>query len=199
MNRFGTYWRYAILGLALVVAAIVAPALVVVGGAVWALYTWGRRAPEALGCLLYFDLLGPLFGFIAMWPMIAFQESDAVSISDLFKSVVLGAVFSVGLWLMALPLGAPPALLTGCVYWVLQRRASGTFARVLVGVVMLFVGACTSALWTAAILEGDVRVLRSWDHWLMFGLPGAIAAPLCALIVEWRVMSPRRASGAAVA
>jgi hypothetical protein len=31
MNRFGTYWRYAILGLALVVAALVAPALVVVG------------------------------------------------------------------------------------------------------------------------------------------------------------------------
>ncbi len=195
-----TQSRLSLIGIAvaLICGFLIAPGMALLAVALLAVFHFGRRTPKLIACVGFFSILGPLVGFVVFWIAIAIEGSGA-ALSDVLGAAAFGAIVSAALFPLALPVGAPPALLTGLFYFAVRRRAVAMQGRGLAVTLAIAAGAATSALWTAAVFEDGLSVLREAGHWGTFAVPGAVGALVCALAAERFVFSSNASARATVA
>lgn len=143
----------------------------------------GRGMPKLLACAMYFVVLGTFVGFVVFWITVAVDGGGA-SLSDVLGAAGFGALSSAALFPLALPIGAPPALLAGLIYFAARHRAAGVPGRVLVVTVVVTAGAVISAMWGATVFEHTLSVLNNASYWRTFAIPGAVGALVCALTAD---------------
>jgi len=145
--------------------------------------------PATLGrCVRIFGALGPVIGCAAAMTLLAIVSADSVDdVLWLPLGVIAMAIFAIP---VALFVGAVPAVLVGLVYWALRAKLSlGRSAAVAwSGAAAMVVCAGVSAM-----PDGDFGSVWSVEAWQVAILPGLIATPLCAALVE---RGPRKAPDA---
>jgi hypothetical protein len=108
--------------------------------------------------------------------------ANADSVLDVLTyplALIFGAVFGLPL---AWALGTVPAILVGGVYWALRARAA---LAPLPSIGLSVVAAAAMCIAAVAIYEGNISALPDGTTWFMI-LPGVVATPLCAVLVEHR-------------
>ncbi len=157
-----------------------------------------RGTSKLVACALYFGILGPYVGFVVFWITFAVGPGRA-SLSDVLLAAGFGAVHSVALFPLALPIGGPPALLTGFIYFAGRRRATAVQGRILAVTLAIAAGASVSAMWGAAVFEGALSMPSEASYWRIFAVSGAVGGLVCALTADRFVFSSNGSTRATVA
>jgi hypothetical protein len=138
---------------------------------------------KALGHVLFFGFLGPLFAGLAM--LVSAGISSVVrhlpnDPSEAARLLLLSASAGLAIWPVAVLFGGIPAAITGVIYWALKARtnmvALGLIRTVLI---MFIVGAIAAGIF--AILFADTpRIL------LTLVLAGGVASSICSFLLRPR-------------
>ena len=138
-------------------------------------------APRLKLSVWVFALFGPLFGYVTAVTLAALASSDT-ALKRLMSPLAAVLFAPIGLP-MAWIFGVMPAILIGILYWVLRARVN---VSALTSIVLATLAAGAVCVGAVVITDGDFAGLLHIASWSMMVVPGIVATPLCAALVERR-------------
>lgn len=141
---------------------------------------------------MYFGLLGPIFGGVAVFPLVVLSRwsLSVETVLQALLAAVFGTVLSVSLLPLTLILGVIPATITGFLYWLWRRKLPRKPRATVCAVVGALLG-LTVCLVGVLIVDRDLASVFAREAWAVAILPGAFAGLVCALVVERKIWTTR--------